>query len=488
MSVQAGWYPDPWRQAAVRWFDGNVWTAYLGNQPGWYPDPYQQVAARWFDGRRWTEMVPPDPPPTAAPAGRLAHLLGGADSIAVVDVETTGLGRYDKVTEIGVVVIDSAANVIEEFETLVNPQRDVGPTWLHGITASMVLDAPTFDEIAGVVAQLLSGRIVAAHNVRFDTRMLDYELSASGFHVDWGQTVDTLAAVHTKLGVACADLGIRLDDAHSALADARATANLLSRTADRYPLDYSPARVVGESRGTATKVLRRSGRNGTAQEAAPFIAEVTTALRPDADVSAYELLLAQALDDLKLTGDEGAELADLAADLGMDSRQVQRAHRQFLDQAIEQALDDGEVTDDELDQLLRVEALLDLKVGTVTRKTNPYRSRPVAVALDPMLTVCFTGDGGTDPAGRTIRKSDVIEIAEQSGLAVIDAVRKTGCGLLVASDPASMSTKARSAQKFGVPIAGVTEFLTAIRDGAPVDARSFDHGGVANVCETCGDS
>ncbi len=29
----AGWYPDPWRQAPVRWWDGRQWTPYLGGPP-----------------------------------------------------------------------------------------------------------------------------------------------------------------------------------------------------------------------------------------------------------------------------------------------------------------------------------------------------------------------------------------------------------------------------------------------------------------------
>jgi DNA polymerase III subunit epsilon len=69
---------------------------------------------------------------------------------AVVDVETTGLyPSVDRVVEIGVVVTDRWGNVQLEYETLVNPERDVGPTSIHGLTAAMVLKAPRFAEIAG---------------------------------------------------------------------------------------------------------------------------------------------------------------------------------------------------------------------------------------------------------------------------------------------------------------------------------------------------
>jgi hypothetical protein len=30
----AGWYPDPWGQAATRWWDGSGWTGHTGSAPG----------------------------------------------------------------------------------------------------------------------------------------------------------------------------------------------------------------------------------------------------------------------------------------------------------------------------------------------------------------------------------------------------------------------------------------------------------------------
>ena len=67
----------------------------------------------------------------------------------VVDVETTGFSRLDRIVEVAVVVLDDrASSVTAEFATLVNPQRPMGATGVHGITESMVASAPTFEEIA----------------------------------------------------------------------------------------------------------------------------------------------------------------------------------------------------------------------------------------------------------------------------------------------------------------------------------------------------
>lgn len=38
-----GWYPDPWGQAALRFWDGVAWTGYLHTPVAQYPvQPYQQ--------------------------------------------------------------------------------------------------------------------------------------------------------------------------------------------------------------------------------------------------------------------------------------------------------------------------------------------------------------------------------------------------------------------------------------------------------------
>ena len=74
-------------------------------------------------------------------------------TLAVVDVETTGFGRFDRIVEVAVVVMDQDdCRVLAEFDTLINPLRDVGPTEIHGITATMVEAAPTFGEIGNNVA------------------------------------------------------------------------------------------------------------------------------------------------------------------------------------------------------------------------------------------------------------------------------------------------------------------------------------------------
>ncbi|WP_460363961.1 3'-5' exonuclease, partial [Actinocorallia lasiicapitis] len=104
---------------------------------------------------------------------------------AVVDVETTGLdpGRHDRVVEIGVVQLDPAGRETGSWGSLVNPGRDLGPQRIHRIVAADVRHAPAFAELAGTVADLLRGRIVAAHNLAFDAAFLAAEFRRAGTDV-----------------------------------------------------------------------------------------------------------------------------------------------------------------------------------------------------------------------------------------------------------------------------------------------------------------
>ena len=72
------------------------------------------------------------------------------DRIAVVDVETTGLSpwRHDRIVEIAIVLVSPDGEIHAEYETLVNPKRDLGPTRIHQISASDVLRAPSFTDVA----------------------------------------------------------------------------------------------------------------------------------------------------------------------------------------------------------------------------------------------------------------------------------------------------------------------------------------------------
>jgi len=169
----------------------------------------------------------------------MQHLADRRPGFAVVDLETTGFSpTMERIVEVAVVVLDDTGVELEAFCTLVDPERDPGPTHVHGISAAMLVGAPTFADIHPYVAGLLSGRVVVGHNVdRFDLAFLLAECRRMGDVVAplAVTTLDTLSVAQTLLDlpgkarlVDCCDrYSLTWSDHHSALGDARVTAALL---------------------------------------------------------------------------------------------------------------------------------------------------------------------------------------------------------------------------------------------------------------------
>lgn len=102
--------------------------------------------------------------------------------VTYLDLETTGATPLkDRVIEIALVRIEHGQEVVR-WQTLVNPEIPI-PTFIQrltGINNEMVKNAPTFKEVAGILAEYLDGAVMAAHNVRFDHGFLKSEYRRLG--------------------------------------------------------------------------------------------------------------------------------------------------------------------------------------------------------------------------------------------------------------------------------------------------------------------
>lgn len=159
---------------------------------------------------------------------------------AVVDLETSGLRPSDTILQMAVIITDPAGRSIRSWSTHVRPPRvltaDLGPRHIHGIGRRHVLLAPGLRRALSTLAALTAGRIVVAHNAPFDTRFLRTAADHVGIPLDWvgvlctldlSRRLDPQRLKNHRLGSLCEDYGIQLDQAHDALHDARATAELL---------------------------------------------------------------------------------------------------------------------------------------------------------------------------------------------------------------------------------------------------------------------
>jgi len=158
----------------------------------------------------------------------------GSQGFAVVDVETTGLGRTDRVISAGVYQLDAHGEVTDHWYTLVNPERDPGPVWIHGLTSDLLAGAPTFPEVADELAERLRGRVMVAHNALFDWNMISREYSRAGLRAPVEQRLCTMVLARDlglplpngKLASLAAYFGVQQRHAHNALDDARVLAEI----------------------------------------------------------------------------------------------------------------------------------------------------------------------------------------------------------------------------------------------------------------------
>ncbi len=395
---------------------------------------------------------------------------------AFIDVETTGLDvrGKDRIVEIGIVLTDSAFGIEREFETLINPRRDVGPTSIHGISASDVLHAPDFRSLATLVANLLQGRVVVGHNVNFDVSILDSEFRRVGLEVEWGNPICTLltstGAFRGKLPRRLTDLTDALEIehelAHSALSDARACLAVAQRIEQASPRIFTSSneddtfRAVLPDTFEAVDCLTRSDRN-VVQQSGTFIqavvARIPAGYSGAKNVEYFEML-DRALSDFDIDLQEKNQLVSLAETLGLAIDDIDQSHQAYVREMALAAKADGEISDAERKQIYRVAELLG--VSTLFCEQNlvispeDARSEMAGLAAKILLTagkvVLLTGD--MNPS-----KEHFESKFRTLGFVVASGISKK-VDVLFAGDPATQSGKALKARQYGIPVLSIYDW------------------------------
>lgn len=160
---------------------------------------------------------------------------------AVVDIETTGgHASANGITEVAINIHDGN-ELVETFSTLINPQIYIPEyiTVLTGIDNDMVANAPTFDDVALQIYQLLNDKVFVAHNVNFDYSFLKHHLAASGYDLQCRKLCTVRLSRKLipgkpsySLGKLCSALKIPIENRHRASGDADATSILFNMLLD----------------------------------------------------------------------------------------------------------------------------------------------------------------------------------------------------------------------------------------------------------------
>ncbi|HYB30456.1 MAG TPA: exonuclease domain-containing protein [Solirubrobacteraceae bacterium] len=183
----------------------------------------------------------------------------------VVDTETNGLGGDAcEMTEVGAVLV-GGGELHERWSSLVRCNRPLGRgiQRFTGITQEMLVEAPGLEEVLPPLQELLEGRVLVAHNAPFDRRVLRRAFELIG--LDWpNPPVLCTAALARKLlplqnkrglGVLAGALGIEVETAHRALADAETCARVLCAL---FPRLCANARTIADAVALTNRRRRRT--------------------------------------------------------------------------------------------------------------------------------------------------------------------------------------------------------------------------------------
>lgn len=158
------------------------------------------------------------------------------NDVVVFDIETTGLDALTcEIIEIGAVKI-SGGKITETFETLIKPKAHIPDEIVNltGITDDMVKDCHNIKQILPDFYKFCYGTTIMAYNIDFDYKFINIAGMKQGLIFDMRQ-IDAMYLARAfipglknfKLGTVCKRLGVSLENAHRAVHDATATAEVV---------------------------------------------------------------------------------------------------------------------------------------------------------------------------------------------------------------------------------------------------------------------
>lgn len=409
--------------------------------------------------------------------------LAATGGFAVLDFETTGLfpGGHDRVVELAVVHVSPSGEIQGEWETLVNPQRDLGKQSIHRIRAADILDAPTFAQLAPQLVELLSGRVLVAHNASFDSSFLDGEFERIGYGPGTPVAVmctmrlaaDIIPGAGRSLADCCAHFEIDTTGAHQAGVDARATAHLLGEYIRATPNEPLWANAVASARTAWSPILTERApwkpRPEQDQPQPHFLERIATRLPehigPEAERD-YLALLDRVLLDRDISSHEANDLVKLAAELDLDRTTCERLHLSYFRAVAQTAWADNILTNTERADLAQLAQLLQVPQAELDAAVHPPATEaPTRHTVEVAQFKLQVGDLIVLTGDMTRPREDWAAELESLGLVWINHISKK-VRLLAAADPDTLSGKAAKARDYGITIVnedGLTHLITALR-------------------------
>lgn len=167
-------------------------------------------------------------------------------NFAFIDIETTGLNFLEhEIIEIGCVLTTPDLEPIEELELKIKPEHiekaDPVSLKVNHYNEEKWVNAYNLEEAMKIFSKKVKDCIMVGHNVAFDAGFLEYSfnkinvLNTMHYHkmdtisIAWAKLHREPDLEHFSLRELCLRFGIKNENAHTALSDARATFELYKK-------------------------------------------------------------------------------------------------------------------------------------------------------------------------------------------------------------------------------------------------------------------
>ncbi|HFU3984105.1 TPA: bifunctional DnaQ family exonuclease/ATP-dependent helicase [Streptococcus suis] len=255
---------------------------------------------------------------------------------AVVDLEATGTGADAKIIQIGIVLVENG-EIIDSYATDINPYEllDDHIKNLTGITDQQLSQAPDFGQVASSIYDMIGDAIFVAHNVKFDANLLAEALFFEGYEL-LTPRVDTVELSQLffptfekySLGNLAEHLELGLDQAHTAISDAMATARLLIKIQEK--IKSLPRSIVEKILDLADNLLFES--RLVIDEMVPVLSENLSY-----DLESIHGLVLKKPEEIKSAYRLSEDFSTNIALLGLHERKKQTAFAQVVEKRLADA-------------------------------------------------------------------------------------------------------------------------------------------------------
>lgn len=367
----------------------------------------------------------------------MRHIAGGANRFAFLagNIATHPEYRqYEHLVEVAVITLTLAGEV-SEWHTLICPERDIHAESEHGLTSSDIAHAPSFQDIAGDLAEQIYGACVVGFGIANTLRIMTTDMYTAGIRSDLAENHIDIYNIFSKKGLAKANLPTEPDRSSPSLLQARTAMHLFIQFYEHIDELGTPVACSGSIPPTSGRVLHR-GRNNWNQ----------MNHRVSVDLTSYIKLLQDIMEDGKIDPDEAEKMRKFEAEkFGMNSSAKITAKRAYIHNEIDKALEDEILDESEDIHLHNIARELHQGSDILDRRLRQFKMHEIEIEpLSHGTLVVRTG------VLQSMNESDIDQILSEHGFNVHGNVNKK-VQLIVAADLESNSSKARKAREYGIP-------------------------------------